>query len=119
MLFVVYLLMIFDPWGVTLGLLGHFVWVKSPKKHKKCPKFMDNLSSETPLGAIWDPFGDQVPEMFKMRLLKPSGSHLATRCQSEAIWQPSGSHLITSKVTGNTANDNILCISDCPSKVAK
>ena len=35
-----------------------------------------------PSEAIWEPFGHQMPEVFKMSLLKPSGSHLVTRCQN-------------------------------------
>ena len=65
-----------------------------------------------PSEAIREPFSDQVPELLKISLLKPSGSHLVTRCQNCSrhilhftLWT------YTSKVSGNTANSNIFCIS--------
>jgi len=58
--------------------------------------FWDHLGAIWPPGAriapnelsqaIWEPFGHQVPEVLKMSLLRPSGSHLAARCQNCSKW---------------------------------
>jgi len=39
-----------------------------------------------PSGAIWGSFGHRTPECFKMILLEPSGSHLATGRQNAPKW---------------------------------
>jgi len=95
------------------------------------------IAPNEPSETIWEPFGHQVPELLKIRFLRPSGHHLATRCQncskwafwdhlgaiwppggriaqnevSEATWEPFGHQVpeLPSKVSGNTVYSDKMC----------